>query len=106
MRPAERLLLLFEEEVCLIGGQATEVCPNREVEPHLSGRVQTRQTEGQQLAVGTQLAVCEGARARKFKKHNLKMPSETSYPSLSSKIDTVPQFSLVSEKSRYYRNRK
>lgn len=65
--PAERLLLLFEEEVCLVWGQAAEVFPYRQVEPQQSGRAQTRLSEGQQLSVGTLLAVCEAARAQALK---------------------------------------
>lgn len=34
----ERLLLLFEEEVCLVWGQAAEISPYREVEAQQSGR--------------------------------------------------------------------
>lgn len=34
--PAERLLLLFEEEVCLVWGQAAEVPPHRKPEPQLT----------------------------------------------------------------------
>ena len=67
--PAERPLLLFKQEVCLVRGQAAEVSPRWEVEPQLFGRGQTGLSEGQQLTVGTLLASCKGARsARTLKK--------------------------------------
>lgn len=59
MRLAECLLLLLEQEVCLVWGQAAEVSPHWEVEPQLSGRVQTRLSKGQQFTVRTLLAVCK-----------------------------------------------
>ena len=59
MHPAECILLLLEQEVCLVWGQAAEVSPHREVEPQLSGRVQTRLSKGQQLIVRTLLPVCK-----------------------------------------------
>lgn len=58
--PAERPLLLFEKEVSLVWCQAAEVSTPWEVEPQLSGRAQTRLSEGQQLTVGSLLAVCTG----------------------------------------------
>lgn len=60
MFPAERLLLLFEDEVCLVRGQAAEVPRPREVKPQLPGRDQTRLSEGQQLTVGVPLTGCVG----------------------------------------------
>lgn len=61
MSPAERLLLLLEEEMCLVRGQAAKVSPSQQVETLLSGRTQTRLSESQQLTVGTPLAVCRAA---------------------------------------------
>lgn len=61
MCPAEGLLLLFEEEVCLVWGQAAEISPHGEVEPQLSGRAQTGLSKGQQLTVGVLLAGCKGS---------------------------------------------
>lgn len=78
--PAESLLLL-EEEVCLVWGQAAEVSPHREAEPQLSGRAQARLSEGQQLTVGTLLAVCKAA--HRGLKSKLQTLSEPSYPCLS-----------------------
>lgn len=37
--PAEHLLLLLQEEMCLIWVQAAEVSPYGQVEPQLSGRL-------------------------------------------------------------------
>lgn len=62
-RPAERPLLLLEEEVRLVRGQAAEVSSRGEVEPQLPGGAQARLSEGQQHAVGALLADCKGARA-------------------------------------------
>lgn len=64
---AEHLLLLLEEEVCLVRGQAAEVSPRRKGEPQLPGRAQTRLSDGEQLTVGATLAVCEGGKAPTLK---------------------------------------
>lgn len=61
MCPVERLLLLFQEEMCLVRGQAAEVCLDWHVETQLFGTAQTSLSESQQLTVGTLLAVCKAA---------------------------------------------
>ncbi|TNN60170.1 hypothetical protein EYF80_029603 [Liparis tanakae] len=64
--PAERLLLLFEEEVRLVRGQAAEVSSYRKVEAQLPGSAQTRLSEGQQLTVGSLLASSWSRALRRF----------------------------------------
>ena len=57
----KRLLLLFKEEMCLVWGQAAEVCLDWHVETQLFGTAQTRLSKSQQLTVGTLLAVWKAA---------------------------------------------
>lgn len=76
LRPAELLLLLFEEEVALIWIQVTEVSPDWRVESELSGTAQTRLNEGQNLTVGMLLTICRTAGTQRFLKsshHHLKL---------------------------------
>lgn len=61
MRPVECLFLLLQEEMCLVQGQAAEVSPCRQIEPHLSGRAQTSLSKSQKFTVSTLLAVCKAA---------------------------------------------
>lgn len=63
-RAAQRLLLLLQEEVSLVRGQAAEVPPHGPAESQLSDRVQTGPSEGQQLLVSPPLALCEEAESQ------------------------------------------
>lgn len=57
--PAERLLLLLEEEMCLFWIQASEVSPYWQFETQPSDGDQKRLSNREQFSVGSTLAVCK-----------------------------------------------